>query len=323
MSFDVREAADERRAVARLELRERRRVDDARDRLAHVVGMARIGGHDAVDRLARFLRRPRGLAGPRIVRPHVGVRDRLAHEPERVLVVDREMVGDARDARVHVGAAELFGGDDLARRRLHERRPAEKDRAGPRDDDRFVRHRRNVRAARRARTHHRGDLRNAGRRHAGLVVKDAAEVIAVGKHLRLQRQKRAARVDEIDARQMVLRRDLLRAQVFLDRHRIVGAALDGGVVGDDRAGRAVDRSDARHDSGRRRLIVVHAVRRQSGEFKKGRARIDEPVDAFACGEFAAFVVTFRCVRAAALAHAGQAFAQLRDQDGHSGGVAFG
>jgi hypothetical protein len=30
-------------------------------------------------------------------------------------------------------------------------------------------------------------------------------------------------------------RDLLGAQVLLDRHRVVGAALDRGVVGDDQA----------------------------------------------------------------------------------------
>ena len=50
---------------------------------------------------------------------------------QRVLVVVGEVVGDAGDARVHVRAAELFGGDDLAGRGLHQRRPAQKDRALP------------------------------------------------------------------------------------------------------------------------------------------------------------------------------------------------
>ena len=135
---------------------------------------------------------------------------------ERVLVVFGEVVGDAGEARVHVGAAELLGRDLFARGGLHQRRAAEEDRAGALDDDGLVGHRRHVGAAGRARAHHHGNLRNALRRHPRLIEEDAAEVIAVGKDLRLQRQKRAARVDEVDAGQAVLERDLLRAQVLLD-----------------------------------------------------------------------------------------------------------
>ena len=74
-----------------------------------------------------------------------------------------------------------------------------------------------------------------GARHRRLVEEDPAEVLAVGEDLVLQRQEGAAGVDEVDARQPVLQRDLLRPQVLLDRHRVVGAALDGRVVGDDHA----------------------------------------------------------------------------------------
>ena len=49
------------------------------------------------------------------------------------------------------------------------------------------------------------------------LIEDAPEVIAVGKHLRLQRQKCAAGIDQIHAGQPVLERDLLSADVFLDR----------------------------------------------------------------------------------------------------------
>ena len=73
---------------------------------------------------------------------------------ERVRVVLGEVVGDAGDARVHVAAAELLGGDHLAGRRLHQRRAAEEDRALVPDDDRLVAHRRHVGAARGARAHH-------------------------------------------------------------------------------------------------------------------------------------------------------------------------
>jgi hypothetical protein len=81
-------------------------------------------------------------------------------------------------------------------------------------------------------------------RHVGLVVEDAAEVVAVGKDLVLGRQVGAARIDQVDAGQAVLRRDLLRAQVLLDRHREVGAALHRGVVGHDHALDALHAADA-------------------------------------------------------------------------------
>ena len=73
------------------------------------------------------------------------------------------------------------------------------------------------------------------RRHRRLVVEDAAEMLAVGKDLVLVRQVGAAGIDEVDAGQMVLPRDLLGAQMLLHRDRIIGPALDRGVVGDDDA----------------------------------------------------------------------------------------
>ena len=146
-------------------------------------------------------------------------RDHRAANSQRVRVVFGEVVGDAGEARVDVGAAELFGGDFFAGRGFHERRAAEKDRPGAVDDDRFVRHRRHIRAAGRARAHHHGDLRDPLGRHPGLVEEDPPEVLAIGKDLGLERQERAAGIDQVDARQAVFERDLLRADVLLDRDR--------------------------------------------------------------------------------------------------------
>ena len=50
----------------------------------------------------------------------------LAHDLERVLVALREMIRDAARRAVDVRAAKLLGRDILARRRLHQRRTAEK-----------------------------------------------------------------------------------------------------------------------------------------------------------------------------------------------------
>src|SRR5690554_4938006 len=83
--------------------------------------------------------------------------------------------------------AELRRPDDLPRARLHEWRPAEEDRALIAHDDRLIRHRRNVRAARRAGTHDGRDLRDAASAHLRLVVEDPPEVFLVGEHLILHR----------------------------------------------------------------------------------------------------------------------------------------
>ena len=122
----------------------------------------------------------------------------------------------------------------------------------PRDDHRLVAHRRHVGAARGARAHHDRDLRDPRGRHPRLVEEDPAEVVAVGKDLGLERQERAARVDEVDARQPVLLGDLLGAQVLLHRQREVGAALHRRVVGDDHALAPLDDADPGHDPGARR-----------------------------------------------------------------------
>ena len=180
------------------------------------------------------------------------------------------MVGDAGAARVHVGAAELLGGHVLAGRRLHERRAADEDRPGALDDHRLVAHRRHVGAAGGARAHHDGDLRDPLRRHARLVEEDPAEVLAVGEDLGLERQERAAGVDEVEARQPVLLGDLLRAQVLLDREREVRAALHGRVVRDDDALLALDDADAGDDPGRR------APRRRTAPTRRARSARGRP-----------------------------------------------
>jgi hypothetical protein len=74
--------------------------------------------------------------------------DDFAPEQDRLRFGVRRVVGDAAHAGVHVGAAEGVRVDDLAGRGLHERRPAEEDAAVPAHDDRVVRERRDVGAAR-------------------------------------------------------------------------------------------------------------------------------------------------------------------------------
>ena len=125
------------------------------------------------------------------------------------------------------------------------------------------------------------------RAHRRLVVEDAAEVFAVGEDLVLAREKGAARVDEVEAGQVVLQRHLLGAQVLLHRHRVVGAALDGRVVGDDDALATADPPDAGDDARTGRLVVVHRVRRQRRQFQERAAAVEQGVDALTRQELAA------------------------------------
>ena len=228
---------------------------------------------------------------PRRLRLSPGqVANDLAAEREGVVVVEGVVIGHAREGGVDLGAAELLGRHLLAGRRLHERRAAEEDRAGAPDDDRLVGHRRDIGATRRAGAHHQRDLRDPARRQLGLVVEDAAEVVAVGKDLVLQRQERAAAVHQVEARQRVLQGDLLCAQVLLHRHRVVRAALDRRVVGDDDALDALHATDAGHDPRPWRLVVVKAVRRQRVQLEERAARVEEPIDPLADRQLAALPV---------------------------------
>ena len=237
-----------------------------------------------------------------------------------MVVVLGEVVGDAGDARVHVGAAQLLGADLLAGRGLDQGRPAQEDRALLLDDDRLVGHRRHVGAARGARAHDHRDLRDAGGRHGRLVVEDPPEVVAIGEHLVLVGQIGAARIDQIDARQPVLPGDVLGAQVLLHRDRVVGAALDRGVVGDDHALAAHDPADAGDDAGARHLVVVHAVRGELRQLQERRAGVEQPAHALARQQLAARQVALARPLVAALLDPLHHRVQVVDQRAHRGGV---
>ena len=158
-----------------------------------------------------------------------------------------------------VGAAEGLGVDHFAGRGLHQRRAAEKDGALIADDDRLVRHRRNIGAAGRAGAHHDGDLGNALRGHARLVVEDAAEMLPVGEDLVLIGKVRTAGIHEIDAGEGVLLGDLLGPQMLLHGHGVVGAALDRRVVDDDDAITPLDTGDAGDEPGAGDLLAIEPV----------------------------------------------------------------
>ncbi|MPL74822.1 hypothetical protein SDC9_20641 [bioreactor metagenome] len=275
-ALEMGETGHDRLAEARLELVEAAPVDHPRDHLADVVGGAQIGGHRAEDLLGVI---GRGLGRlplhRRGLRP-VQVAHRPAGERQRMGVVLGKVIGDARKPGVHVAAAEVLGRDHLACCRLHQRRTGEEDRPLFLHDDRHVGHRRHIGAARGAAAHHHRDLRDALRRHPRLIVEDPSEMVAVGEDLVLVGQVRAARVDQIDAGQIAFLGDLLRTQVFLHRHRVIGAALHRGVVRHHHHLEPHHPANTGDDTRARRGAVIHAMRRRRTDLEEGRARIEQP-----------------------------------------------
>ena len=128
--------------------------------------------------------------------------------------------------------------------------------------------------------------------HLRLVEEDAAEMVAVGKHLGLVRQVGAAAVDQIDARQPVGLGDFLRAEMLLDRHRIIGAALHRGVVADDHHLPPRHAADARDHPRAGHFAVVQVARRELADLEEWRARIEQPFDAVAGQQLAARHMAF-------------------------------
>ena len=186
----------------------------------------------------------------------------------------------------------------------------------PLDDDALIGHGRHISAAGGAGAHHDGKLGNAPRRHVGLVVKNAAEMVAVGEHLVLFRQKSAAGVHQVDAGQVVRLGDLLGPQVFFHRERIVGPALDGGVVGHDHAFAARHGPHAGDDAGGRHGVVVHPPGRQLRQLQERRAWIAQLADAFPGQELAAGAMPLPGFVAAALGDEGGLLIQVRYQSLH-------
>ncbi len=292
VAVDVSEAGNQRGAVARLEFLELRTVDQARDDLADLERVARVVGQDAVDVFDRVGGRGRCPAVQPIRAGPVEVRHDVARDGQGVRVVFGEVIGDAGQAGMHIGAAERFGVDFFTGGGLDQRRPTEKDGALFLDDHGLVAHRRHVGAAGGARAHDHGDLGNVLRRKPSLVVEDAAEVFLVRKHFVLQRQESAAGIDQVDARQAILQRDFLRPQMLLDRHRVIGAALDRRVVGHDHALHALDAPDAGDHAGGRRLVVVQPVGGHGRDFQERASGVEQGADPLPGQQLAARQVLF-------------------------------
>jgi hypothetical protein len=151
------------------------------------------------------------------------------------------------------------------------------------------------------------------RREPRLVEEDPPKVVAVGENLRLEREERSTRVDEINARQPVLLGDLLGAQMLLHREWEVGAALDRRVVRDQDALSALDHADPGDDPGRRRGRVVDLPGGERRQLQERGTRIEQPVDPLARGQLSARAVSLHRLVAPAAGDSFGSLAQLCDE----------
>ena len=232
---DVGKAADQRGAVMRLELVKFAAVDQPGDHFMDVIGRADIVRDHGIKFFRIVLGRARFLQRQAMFMARAKVADDVADNGQGMLVVFGQMIDHAALAGMEIPAAKILGADFLARRSLYQGRAGQENRALFAHDHRLVRHRGDIGPARRAGTHDAGDLGDALRTHIGLVEKDPAEVVAIGEDLGLVRQVGPARVDQVDAGQVVGLGDFLRAQVLLDGQRIIGAALHRRIIGHDHA----------------------------------------------------------------------------------------
>ena len=190
-------------------------------------------------------------------------------------IILRQIVRHPRQAGMHIAPAKIFSCHFLAGRSLHQGRASQENRALIAHNDGHIRHCRHIRPTGRARSHHHRDLGDAAGTHLRLIVKDPAEVIAVWEHLILVRKVRAAAVDQVNARQVTLLRNLLCAQMFFDRHWVIRAAFDGRIVAQDHTIRAGHAPHPRDDTRRRRRIVVKPMRCSGANLKKRAARVQQ------------------------------------------------
>ncbi len=136
-------------------------------------------------------------------------------------------------------------------------------------------------------------------RHARLIEEDAAEVLAIGKDVGLERQEGATGIDEIDAGQPVLQRHLLRAQMLLDGDGVVGAAFHRRVVGDDHHVPAAHAADAGDQASAGRIAVVHVPGGERRQLEEGGSGVEQLRDPLADGELALIAMALQIFLAAA------------------------
>ena len=88
-----------------------------------------------------------------------------------------------------------------------------------------------------------------------MVIENLAKVVLVWEHVVLLGKESTGGVNQIDAGQVVLHRDLLRPNVLLHRDGVVSATLEREVIGDDHALSTMNIANASNDVARWNTLI--------------------------------------------------------------------
>src|SRR5260370_8952391 len=100
IAHQTRKATHDSRAIQCLEFVETAAIDQPRDNLAHIVALAAISGDDAIQIFGVVKRWFRRANLPGDIETSVEIGDDAATNGERVLVIDRVLIGDPRDTPI-------------------------------------------------------------------------------------------------------------------------------------------------------------------------------------------------------------------------------
>jgi hypothetical protein len=209
-------------------------------------------------------------------------RDELATEAQCVELVVGEVVGDARDGAVHLGATERLGVGDLAGGHANERRTAEEDLSTLLDHDDVIAHARRVGAARGARAKHHSDLRHMSARGARHIIKRTTTSM---KHFELLRQIRTARLNQHQCGQPILGRNGGGTRTAHKGGFVGRAAFDSVLVRHNVTHDATHHANHVHAVATNRTTVL-APAGQRTDFQHWRIVVQKQSDAFTWHQFA-------------------------------------
>jgi acetyl-CoA acetyltransferase len=238
-------ARDKAGAVAGFVLVELRAVEDPGKHFARLERHPQLGRGHASELGGGVVRLPDRARLAAVLLP-VPAGDDLPTDANGIALVGGEVVAQPAGEGVHGCTAQFLVGGDLAGRHLHEGRAAQEHLALLVKHHRVVAHARDVGAAGRRVAEDQGD---AGDAH-GRQLREVAELLTgTDEELRLARQVTPAGLDELQHRKPVLPGDLHRPVDLLPGVGVAGAALHGGIVGEQHALDAFDHPDARDDAG--------------------------------------------------------------------------
>ena len=131
----------------------------------------------------------------------------------------------------------------------------------------------------------------------------------VWEHFVLHGQECTTRVNEVDTRKMILMSNRLRTDVLLDRHWVIGTALDGCIVGYEENFPAVNTADTGDNACGVSTAIVQIVCSEWREFEERRPRIDDALNTFTCKHFVTTSMTFNVLLATTLVNEIETFTQ--------------